>query len=95
MEENIDSIDQKARAFYWSRNPGKIMMEDTRPDMVIGYRAGYEQAIVDKEQEVSHDAIEFAEWLDITTKQSENRCFIERTEGYTYPNLYKLWQQSK
>ena len=41
------------------------------------------------------DAIQFAEWLDIATKQSENRCFIERTEGYTYPNLYKLWLKTK
>lgn len=47
-----------------------------------------------KEQSAT-DAIQFAEWLDIETKQSENRWFIERSEGYTYPNLYKLWLKTK
>lgn len=47
-----------------------------------------------KEQSAT-DASEFAEWLDIATKQSENRCFIERTEGYSYSNLYKLWLKTK
>lgn len=56
-----------------------------------GFIAGAEWQ---KEQSAKH-AIEFAEWLDIATKQSENRYFIERTEGYTYLNLYKLWLKTK
>ena len=56
-----------------------------------GFKAG---ANWQKEQ-LANDAIEFAEWLDIATKQSENRYFIERTEGYTYLNLYKLWLKTK
>lgn len=31
------AIEGKAREFYWKRNSNKIIAENTRPDMVIGY----------------------------------------------------------
>lgn len=62
---------------------------DTKPSIPT------DEEIEKKAEQSTTDAIEFAEWLDIATKQSENRCFIERTEGYTYLNLYKLWLKTK
>jgi hypothetical protein len=49
MIKNRDQIDQAGRAFYWRRNPNESPMiaESTRPDIVIGFREGYEQALRD------------------------------------------------
>ena len=49
MIKNRDEIDDAARAFYWRRNPNEapIIAESTRPDIIIGYREGYEQALRD------------------------------------------------
>jgi len=49
MIKNRDQIDEAGREFYWKRNPHEraIVAESTRPDMLIGYREGYEQALRD------------------------------------------------
>lgn len=49
MIKNRDQIDQAGRAFYWRRNPNESPMiaESTRPDIVIGFREGYEEALRD------------------------------------------------
>ena len=49
MIKNRDQIDQAGREFYWKRNPNErpIIAESTRPDILIGYREGYEQALRD------------------------------------------------
>ena len=49
MVKNRDQIDQAGREFYWRRNPNERQMiaESTRPDILIGYREGYEQALRD------------------------------------------------
>jgi hypothetical protein len=40
-----DVVETMARDFYWSRQPkGKFMVENSRPDMVIGYVEGYNKA---------------------------------------------------
>jgi hypothetical protein len=81
--EWLDSFYQKEKEY------NKVGRNKCSPQ--LGFKAGAEWQ---KEQSAT-DAIEFAEWLDIETKQSENRWFIERSEGYTYPNLYKLWLKTK
>lgn len=43
-----EAIEEKARKFYWKRNPNKIIAENTRPDMVIGYF----QALTDLKQKL-------------------------------------------
>ena len=49
MIKNRDQIDEAGRAFYWRRKPNAniVIAESTRPDIVIGYREGYEQALRD------------------------------------------------
>lgn len=49
MIKNRDQINEAGTAFYWRRNPNAdaVIAESTRPDIVIGYREGYEQALRD------------------------------------------------
>lgn len=49
MIKNRDQIDEAGRVFYWRRRPHAdlLIAESTRPDMAIGYREGYEQALRD------------------------------------------------
>lgn len=68
---------------------------DTNHYKMIAHFHGFKAGVQWQKEQSAIDVIQFAEWLDIATKQSENRCFIERTEGYTYPNLYKLWLKTK
>jgi hypothetical protein len=42
--EDEDDVDQLARDFYWKRNPDRMMAENSRPDMVIGFVAGHNKA---------------------------------------------------
>jgi hypothetical protein len=81
--EWLDSFYQKEKEY------NKVGRNKCSPQ--LGFIAGAEW----QKEQFAIDAIEFAEWLDVATKQSENRCFIERSEGYTYPNLYKLWLKTK
>jgi hypothetical protein len=68
---------------------------DTNHHAMIAHFHGFIAGSNWQKEQSTTDAIQFAEWLDIETKQSENRWFIERSEGYTYPNLYKLWLKTK
>jgi hypothetical protein len=45
--ENFKSleIDEIAREFYWKRNPNRDFAQNSRPDMVIGFVAGYTEAL--------------------------------------------------
>ncbi len=49
MIKTKNQIDEAGWDFYWRRKPNTIGMiaESSRPDIVIGYREGYEQAIRD------------------------------------------------
>jgi hypothetical protein len=42
VEVNND-VDDMAREFYWKRNPDKDFAENSRPDMVVGFVAGYDK----------------------------------------------------
>ena len=41
---NKQQIEKKAREFYWRRNPNKMIAENTRPDLVVGYVQGFNEA---------------------------------------------------
>ena len=41
---NKQQIEEKAREFYWRRNPKKMIAENTRPDLVVGYVQGFNEA---------------------------------------------------
>ena len=45
--KNRDQIDLAAWEFFWKRTKKEVNDEGTRPDMIIGYREGYEEAIRD------------------------------------------------
>ena len=45
--KNRDQIDKAAWEFFWKRTKKEVNDEGTRPDMIIGYREGYEQALRD------------------------------------------------
>lgn len=73
----------------------KYRLESPNDAYITARMQSFKEGANWRAEQSANDAIQFAEWLDIATKQSENRCFIERTEGYTYPNLYKLWLKTK
>ena len=50
MIKNRDQIDLAGWEFFWSREGESFQKEGTRPNIVIGYREGYEQAIRDMEE---------------------------------------------
>ena len=35
-----EEVELEAKNFYWKRNPSKVIAENSRPDMVIGYVEG-------------------------------------------------------
>jgi hypothetical protein len=49
--------EQKARDFYWKRNPEKMMAENSRPDLVVGFVAGFNHALT------LNLPVRFAVWL--------------------------------
>ena len=79
MIKNRDEIDEAGRAFYWRRNPHESPMiaESTRPDILIGYREGYEQALRDMKDALSpqtprHPFKEKSVWQTIKERE-ENK----------------------
>jgi hypothetical protein len=39
-----DDVEKLAKDFYWSKNPDRLIAENTRPDMIVGYIDGYNKA---------------------------------------------------
>ena len=84
--KNRDQIDLAAWEFFWKRTKKEVNDEGTRPDMIIGYREGYEQAIRDMENQdpgwsdpmADYLAEEIARYKDVKTVVVNRKDFKKK-----------------
>lgn len=82
-------IDQLAWENYWKKNPEKVLAENSRPDMVIGYVDGWN---ANPAQYTEDDLENLLRWA--TSKYANDRAFGWYLPGTGYrPNSSNVVQE--